>query len=204
MPTNPADIKNAALLGVATVAAGFLVLVFPYAGLPLAAFALGWLTYRFGVRSAAGLAVATAVCVAVLGPTVIGTATLDGLFVGVALLAMGPVTALALRRYPAVNVAVGVGLAITTAFLVAPIGAQTLKESMDVWRQVLAAVAVSGSVSDPAALQATTAALLAQMSTTWPATCFYTMGIGAAIGVSVAGRAARSLGQDVRRSSVWR
>jgi hypothetical protein len=199
VPTSPADIRNAALLSVATVAAGFIVPVFPYAGLPLAAFALGWLTYRFGPMPAAGLAVVTAGLVAVVGPPVLGIVPLDGLFVAVSLLALGPVGATALRRYPALNVAVGAALAITLAFLVAPIGAETLKESLIVWKQLLGTLAVNGSTSDPAAVQATTAAVLVQMSTTWPATCFYTMGIGAAIGVSLLARAGRSLGQDVHR-----
>ena len=199
MATNPADIRNAALLGAATVAAGFVVPVLPYLGLPLAAFALGWLTYRFGPLAATGLAVSTALCVAVFGPLLLGTAVLDGAFVGVALLALGPVSATALRRYPALNVAAAATLAITIAFLAAPIGAATLRESTVAWRQILAGVAASGGVADPVALKAATSALLVQMSITWPAASFYTMGIGSAIGVSLIGRAARAQGQDVHR-----
>lgn len=199
MPLSPADIRNAALLSVATFAAGFVALAVPYVGLPLAAFALGWITYRFGAVPATVLALGTAACVAVFGPSVLGTTVADGAFVGVALLAVGPIAAQALRRYPAVNVAAGAALAITLAFLVAPIGADTLKISLEAWRQILAGLAASGSVSDPATIRATTVTLLAQMSATWPATTFYTMGIGTAIGVSLTGRAGRSLGVEVRR-----
>lgn len=199
MTANPADIRNAALLGAATVAAGFVVPVLPYVGLPLAAFALGWLTYRFGPLATTGLAVSTALCVAVFGPSVLGTAVLDGAFVGVALLALGPVAATALRRYPALNVAAGATLAITVAFLVAPIGAATLSGATVAWRQILTGVAAGGGVADPAALKAATSALLAQMAVTWPAASFYTMGLGTAIGISLIGRAGRSLGQDVHR-----
>jgi hypothetical protein len=187
------------LLSVATIAAGFVVPVIPYLGLPLAAFTLGWLAYRFGEAPAAVLAVVAAGCVAAFGPSVLGTSALDGLFVGVALLGVGPVAASALRKYPALNVAAALALAITVAFLVAPIGAQTLTEAIGAWKQILAALAASGSVNDPAALRTATSALLVQMSVTWPATSFYTMGVGTAIGVSLVGRAGRSLGQDVHR-----
>jgi hypothetical protein len=194
VPTTPADIRKAALLAVATLAAGFVAPIFPYGGLPLAAFALGWMTYRFGVRPAAIVAVAVAGCTALLGPVLLGTAALDGVFVGVTLLALGPVAAIALRRYPALNVAIGAALVITVSFLVAPIGALTLKESLVVWKQLLDALTASGSTSFPAT---TSAALLTQMSTTWPATVFYTMGISCALGVWLVARAGRSLDQDV-------
>lgn len=199
MPISPADIRSATLLSVATVAAGFVVPVFPYLGIPLAAFALGWLTYRFGAAPAAVLAVAVAGCTAAFGPAVLGTAPLDGVFVGVALLATGPAAAHALRRYPALNVAAVATLAITVAFLLAPIGGQTLVESLGIWKDALARVAASGRVTDPLALKAASTALLSQMRVTWPATSFYTMGIGTAVGVSLVGRAARSLGREVHR-----
>jgi hypothetical protein len=199
VPSTSADIRNAALLSVATVAAGFLVPVLPYAGLPLAAFALGWLSFRFGHAPAMLLAVSTAGIVAIFGPSLIGTSVFDGVFVAVTLLAIGPAAAIALRTYPALNVAAVAAVAITAAFLVAPIGAVTLRESVGAWGQILDALAASGKVSDPVALKATTTAMLAQMSLTWPATSFYTMGIGTVAGVALVSRAGRSLGQDVHR-----
>jgi len=199
VPISPADIRSATLLSVATVAAGFVVPVFPFLGLPLAAFALGWLTYRFGALPASLLAGVVGGCAAVFGPTVLGTAPLDGVFIGVALLAIGPAAALALRRFPAVNVAAAASIVVAAAFLLAPIGAQTLADSLGIWKDALAAVAASGRVTDPVALKATTAAWLSQMALTWPATTFYTMGIGTAVAISFLGRAARSLGMEVHR-----
>jgi len=196
---SPADIRSATLLSVATVAAGFVVPVFPFLGLPLAAFALGWLTYRFGAVPAAFLAAGVGGCAAAFGPSVLGTVPLDGLFIGVALLTIGPASALALRRFPAVNVAAAASIVVTLAFLLAPIGAQTLADSLGIWKDALAAVAASGRVTDPAALQAASAAWLSQMAVTWPATSFYTMGIGTAVAISFVGRAGHALGKEVHR-----
>lgn len=198
MQTTPADVRNAVLLSVATVAAGFLVPVIPYVGIPLAGFALGWITYRFGTGPASLLALTTSAIVAVAGPALLGISLLDGLFVAVSLLAIGPVTAVALRRNSALVVAASVALVITAAFLVAPIGVATLKESLVTWRQILAALSASSNVADPAAVKAAMAGLLAQMSATWPATSLYTMAIGAAIGVPLVARAGRSLGVTVK------
>jgi hypothetical protein len=196
--TTPADVRNAVLLSVATVAAAFLVPVMPYVGIPLAAFALGWLTYRFGTGTASLVALTTSAIVAVVGPALLGISLLDGLFVAVSLLAIGPVTAVALRRDSALVVAVVVTVVITVAFLVAPIGIATLRAALVAWRQILTAVSASSSVADPAAVKAATAGLLAQMSATWPATSFYTMGIGVVIGVPLVARAGRSLGLPVK------
>jgi uncharacterized protein YybS (DUF2232 family) len=200
MTLTPADIRNATLLSVATIAAGFMMPVIPYVyvGLPLAAFALGWIAYRFGTAPASGLAIVASLPVA-LFPGVMGVTSLDAAFVAVALLAIGPGTAWALRRFAAFTVAGGVTLLIAAAFLVAPIGADTLHVSLETWRQLLSAVAASGSVADAAGLRASIGPLLTQMSMTWPATAVYTMGIGVLLGVPLVSRAGRSLGQQVSR-----
>jgi uncharacterized protein YybS (DUF2232 family) len=180
------------------VAAGFLVPVIPYAGLPLAAFALGWLTYRFGPGPATVLALATSACVAILGPALLGTAVLDALFVAVSLLAVGPVTAVALRHRSALAIAGGTAVVITMAFMAAPIGAQMLKDSLVTWRGFLTALSANGSVSNSAALKTAISNSLTQMTATWPAASLYTMGIGTAIGVPLVARAGRSLGIPVK------
>jgi hypothetical protein len=198
VPITPADIRNAVLLSIATVAAGFLVPVVPFVGIPLVAFALGWLTYRFGPAPASMLALATGVCVAALGPALLGTSVLDGLFVAVALLAMGPVAVIALRRWSAATIAGGAAFVITLAFLAAPVGAATLRESLVMWREILSVLSASSSVTDPAALKTAAAGFLAQVSATWPATSFYAMGIGTVIGVPLIARAGRSLGVPVK------
>jgi uncharacterized protein YybS (DUF2232 family) len=119
----------------------------------------------------------------------------DAAFVAVALLAMGPGSAWALRRYPALTVAGGVTLLISGAFLVAPIGAQTLKDTIYVWKSAFAAAASNGSVADPASLRVTAAAFLQLLAMTWPALAVYTVGAGVVIGIPLVARAGRALGQ---------
>jgi hypothetical protein len=202
MPLTPADIRNAVLLSVATIAAGLLVPVVPYVGLPLAAFSLGWVAYRFGTMPASALAIVASLLVAVVGPSVLGVSPLDAAFVAVALLAAGPGTAWALRRYPALTVVGGVTLLIAGAFLIAPIGAQTLRDSLAAWRAIVDAVATSGGVKDTVALRAAAPGMLAQMSLTWTSTTVYTMGIGVLLSVPLVSRAGRALGQAVSRYPV--
>jgi uncharacterized protein YybS (DUF2232 family) len=197
--TTPADIRNAILLSVTTVAAGFLVPVFPFVGIPLAAFALGWITYRFGPRPASVLAVATAACVGIAGPWLLGTSVLDGLFVAVVLLGVGPVTVNLLRRHSSLAVAGGVTLVITAAVLAAPIGAQTLNELVTAWRLYMTMPTAAGvSVSNAATMKTTIVWLIAQTTAMWPALTFYTMGVGTVVGVSLVARAGRSLGVPVK------
>lgn len=195
MTPTPADIRNAVLLSVATFAAGFVTPVMPYVGLPLAAFALGWITYRFGSASASILAVAACLPVALFGPSVLDVSRGDAAFVAVALLAMGPGAAWALRRYPALLVAGGLTLLISGAFLVSPIGAQTIRETLAVWKQAFEMAATNGSVVDPAALRVNATAFLQLLSMSWPSLAVYLIGTGAVIGVPLVARAGRALGQ---------
>ena len=199
MKPTPADIRNVVLLSVAVTAAGFLVPALPFVGMPLAGFALGWIAYRFGVGPSIALALAVSALVAVFGPAAIAVDRLDALFVAVALLAAGPVAAWALRRYSAYSVAAIGTLAVAGAFLVAPAGAQTLKDSLAMSRQILEALAASGSVADPVALKASVGALLTQMTATWPATVLYTMAPGMLFAIPLVSRAGRSLGIEVNR-----
>ncbi len=197
MQFTPTDMRNLALLSVATMAAGFLVLALPYVGFPLAGFALGWVTYRFGPATAAALALTVSAVVAVFGPSLLGTGVLDGLFVAVALLAIGPVAAEMLRRYPALNVALGVALVTTVAFLVAPIGDQTLAISRELLGSFMTSTATSRTV-DPVALKTASDTLIRTFAETWPANAFYTMAFSAAVSIPFVARAGRSLAQPVR------
>ncbi len=199
MTPNPADTRNAALLGVAIAAAGFLTPVFPFVGIPLAGFALGWIAYRFGTWPSVAVALVSSALVAVLGPTVIGGSPWDALFVAAALIAAGPAAAWALRRYSAYSVVLAATLAATAAYLLAPIGAETLRQSLVMSRQFLDALVAGGSVSDPASLKQGVAALLAQMTATWPATAFYMMGPGMLIAVALVSRAGSALGIEANR-----
>jgi len=201
VPISPADIRNAVLLSVATVAASILMLNAnsTIIAIPLVAFALGWLTYRFGTVPAAILALFAGALVALLGPSLFEAHVLDGVYVAIALLVVGPVSAVFLKRYPAVNVAVGVALVTTAAFLLSPLGAETYASTMAVLPRMVAALTAGGSSTDAATLKVTTDALISQIAMTWPASAFYTLGAGVVLGISLTGRAGRMLGQQVNR-----
>jgi hypothetical protein len=193
MPISRADMRTTVLMGIATVAAGILMLnanatLF---AIPVAAFALAWLTYRFGTAPAALLALFAGVVVALLGPSLLGTTALDGVFVAVSLLAVGPVTAMLLRRYPAVNVAAGISLVLTAAFLAAPAGSVAIAATVQLMREWAAAS------TSPA--PATVAVTVKAMTGILPAVVFYQFGLGVAIAVSFVGRAGRMLGLEVNR-----
>lgn len=199
MTPSPADIRNAVLLSVATAAAGLLVPSLPFVGIPLAGFALGWIAYRYGQGAAIAVALGSSAVAAVFGPAAIGIGLLDALYIAVALLVAGPATAWALKRFSAYSVAAVGTAVIAAAYLVAPIGAQTLKGSLEMSRQFLDLFAGSGSVADPAALKASVTALLAQMAATWPATVFYTIGPGMLLAVPIVSRAGRSAGVEAKK-----
>jgi hypothetical protein len=194
----PTDTRNVALLSVATMAAGFLVLALPYVGFPLAAFALSWVTYRFSPTHAAVLALAVSVVVAVFGPSLLGTSVLDGLLVAVTLLAVGPVAAILLRRFPALNVTIGLALVITAAFLASPFGAQGLAVLKEMVATVLANSTSTTATADAAAVKTTVDYWVKVSADTWPASSFYTMALSTAISVPFIARAGRSLGQTVK------
>lgn len=198
MEHTPTDTRNVALLSVATMAAGFLVLALPYVGFPLAAFALSWVTYRFSPTHAAVLALAVSAVVAVFGPSLLGTSVLDGLLVAVTLLAVGPVAAILLRRFPALNVTIGLALVVTAAFLASPFGAQGLALLKEMVATVLTNSTATGSTTDAAAVKTTVDYWVKVSSDTWPASSFYTMALSTAISVPFIARAGRSLGQTVR------
>jgi hypothetical protein len=198
MPLTPADIRNTVLLGVATFAAALLMPALPYVGLPLAAFALGWISFRYGLVPASVLAVVASLPVLVFGTT-LASSPLDAGFVAVALLAAGPGSVWALRRFSAFSVVGGVTLIVAGVFLVSPIGATTLQGSLDATRAFVNALAASGSIKDPASLRASIPAVVAQMAIGWPSSAAYLMGIGALAAIPLVGRAGRSLGQVVNR-----
>ena len=198
MEYTPKDTRNVALLSVATMAAGFLVLAIPYVGFPLAAFALSWVTYRFSPAHAAMLALAVSAVVAVFGPSLLGTSVLDGLLVAVTLLAVGPVAAILLRRFPAMNVTIGLSLVITAAFLASPFGAQGLALLKEMVATVLANSTSTTPATDAAAVKATVDYWVKVSSDTWPASSFYTMALSMAISVPFIARAGRSLGLTVK------
>jgi hypothetical protein len=202
MPT-PADMRNAVLLSVATIAAGFVVPVFPFVGIPLGGFALGWIAYRFGSRSSIALALVATALVAVIGPIVLpGMLPLDALYVGVALLAAGPAAAWALRRYPAWNVVMFATFAATAAFLVTPFGVQLIKDNLAAAPQAFENLATSGLVSDPTFVRQNMGTLLTVTAAMLPAAVAYMTGLGMLLAIPLVSRLGRSLGVEVSRYPV--
>jgi uncharacterized protein YybS (DUF2232 family) len=195
MRNTATDIRNLILLGVAAVAAGFIAPSLPFLGLPLAAFALSWITYRFGLSTGVGISLLAAVLVAVFGPALGLASTLDSLFVVAALIVVGPATAVALQRFPAFAVLLGVAVALTGAFLLTPIGPETLSVLIAQVPVLLKSGIVSAGSGSTAATAATVVQLYRQ---SWPWIIYYLMGLSALVCVPAASRAARSLDVTVR------
>lgn len=198
MPENATDIRNAVLLSVATFAAGFLVPLAPYVGMPLGAYALGWIAFRFGWRWSTALAVAASVPMVILAPS-LGFSRVDSVFVAVTLLAVGPGTAWALSQRSAWTVMAGVTMITAAAFFATPIGIQSLADTISVWSQAIRQAAASGSLSGVTDVSSTIAAFVAQVRLSWPFTVTYMMGLGALASVPLVSRAGRSLGVAVNR-----
>ncbi|HEY5506067.1 MAG TPA: DUF2232 domain-containing protein [Coriobacteriia bacterium] len=167
--------------------------------IPLVAFALGWLTYRFGAAPAVALSLVGGALTALVGPALVGTHVLDGAYVATALLAVGPVSALLLKRYPAISVAVGVSFVVTAAFMLAPAGAQAYTATMSALSGMVSAITSAGTATDAAALKTATESMASQFAQLWPAMMLYTLGAGVVIGIPLVGRAGRMLGLQVNR-----
>lgn len=198
MPLSPADIRNSILLAVATLAAGMLVPIAPFAGMPLAAFALAWFAYRFGIERSAVLALIASLPMAFSAPT-FATSPLDAAFVAVALLAVGPFAVWALERYPAYAVAAGIAIACGMAFVLVPLGQETLRQSVAMWSSVLRTTLQNQPGNDATAVDVALRAFAAQMRLAWPSSAAYTMGLGALLSVPVVSRAGRSFGRPANR-----
>ena len=190
--------RNAALLSVATIAAGFVVPVIPFVGIPLAGFALGWIAYRFSLRSSITLALLASALVAVFGPIVLGSAPLDALYVAVSLLAAGPAAAWALRRYPAWSVVMVATVVATAAFLVTPSGLLFITENLATAPQAFEKVAASG-FSDPAFIRQNIGLLTTVMAALLPAAIAYMTGLGMVAAIPLVSRAGKALGVQVNR-----
>jgi hypothetical protein len=190
VPLSPVDIRNAVLLSVATLAAGIIVPIAPYVGMPLAAFALAWFAYRFGIGRSAMLAIVASLPMAFSAPYV-ASHPLDALFVAVTLLAVGPGAVWALERYPAYTVAAAIALVSGVAFVLSPLGHETLTQSTVFWSKVLKAALKNQSGTDATSIVAGVQALKAQMRLAWTSSAIYTMGFGALLGVPLVARAGR-------------
>ena len=200
MDPKAADNRNLIRLGVAAVAAGFIVPGMPwlYIGLPVAALALGWITYRNGWLTSSGLALLAALLVATVGPR-LGLDRLDAVFVAVGLLAVGPATALAIRRFSPTTVVFALGLLLAVAFMGSPAGVQTRADVMSAMRVFLAQGALNARGASPQQIKQLSDQLLQEIALIWPAFVFYLMGLCALITVPLVSIVGRRLDVDVRR-----
>ncbi|MDO8963598.1 MAG: DUF2232 domain-containing protein [Coriobacteriia bacterium] len=204
MSLTAADIRDMVLGSLAAFAAAFVMPTMPFVGMPLAALALGWLSFRFGsawgVASAIIATVAVTALAATLAPVSIGSA----LFVAVALLAAGPGAAWALRRWEATSVIAAVTLVLFAALLTASVleasalhttvAAQSAKEA----KLVFDAFMSSSQRSAPdAALRANAATIVTQIALLWPSGLFVTVAFAAALAVPIVSWQGRRAGQEV-------
>lgn len=197
MRTSGADVRNLILLSLATVAGGFLTPGLPFLGLPLAAFALCWITYRFGLPAGVATALVAAALVGAFGQFLGLADPLDAIFVVLALAIVGPATASALRRFPALGVLLGVALALTAVFVASPTGAATLSAMIASVPAFVKSGLIATGASTTQTRQISATVMLYRQA--WPWIAYYLMGLTALIVVPLASRAARSLAVDVRR-----
>jgi uncharacterized protein YybS (DUF2232 family) len=112
---------------------------------------------------------------------------------------VGPGAVWALERYPAYTVAAAIALVSGVAFVLSPLGHETLTQSTVFWSKVLKAALKNQSGTDATSIVAGVQALKAQMRLAWTSSAIYTMGFGALLGVPLVARAGRSFGRPVNR-----
>jgi hypothetical protein len=202
----PVDIRNAVASGVALFAASLVVGEYPFIGLPLAAFALGWLCYRFGwqVAVVASIVVTLGLVLAVRGLDV--GALGDAAFLVGALLVAGPGTALALKRWSAVRVSVVLTLVLVTLAIV-PIAVSAAQHhrsiTAEVTQQVNGAIDVAASASlaqpnaDAASIRAGVDLVRTWMVRLMPAYIFSVMALAAVLAVAAVSWVGRLTGTSV-------
>ena len=200
MDPKAADNLNLLRLGLAALAAGFILTSLPwiYVGLPVAALALGWITYRNGWLASSAVALFAAVLVAAVGPR-LGLDRMDAGFVGVALLAVGPGTAMAIRRYSPGSVVFAVGLVLAAVFFVSPAGTNALTGLMADMRTVFSTGVFNPQGADRQQIAQLSEQFAQYVALVWPAIAFGLMGLCALITVPLVAIMGRRQGVEVRR-----
>jgi hypothetical protein len=198
----PTDIRELLLIALAIVAGAVLAADLPFAGVPLAAGALGWLAYRYGYAAASGAAVlATAVSCLVAGSWVVAV------LVAPALLAAGPLAAWALTRWPAMWVIVGVTLVVLAASValdasVAAVNGKAFSEERRAESSAMREIVVQSAARSGSADTEAAAEIADQVArgwlTMWPSLYLYVAGLTAVLAVPAVSRAGRVLGREVR------
>ncbi|HEX9092740.1 MAG TPA: DUF2232 domain-containing protein [Coriobacteriia bacterium] len=203
MDTRPGMIAELALVALTSVAGALLAPQLPLVGLPLAASALGWLSYRFGYVPAV-LAAILATGSATLIYGTLGAAVV----IGPAVLLAGPVTAWALTRWSAVRVVTGIGIALFAVAL-APIAIEAASAGTSVSGLMSGTmkVIVDEAVKSAASQQPGNTEEIKQVSSMfvryaallWPSSLLLWFGLPAALVVPVVSRAGQLLGRTVNR-----
>jgi hypothetical protein len=198
------DIRDIVLTGLATLAAALLAPSFAVIAVPLGALATGWLSYRFGTRAGVVAAViATSVVTAAMA-AVSPQSAASALFTLPALLAAGPGTVWALKRWKLTSV-IAVATAIMFVALVASLSLETAVAHTTIAREWDAAVrpgfeqAIKSAASQPGG-QATAkqmAAWLPYALLLWPSSLFLITALTAAFAVPAVSWLGRRMGAAV-------
>jgi Predicted membrane protein (DUF2232) len=195
-----ADIRNLAVVGLASLAGAILAPGVPFLGVPLAAAALGWLAYRHGYTWAVVAALLTTAVTVVLAGSV-----LLALVIGLVLLAAGPGVAWALTRWQAQGAVAALTVVVTLSTIAfSAITAAAEGTTFLAQRAAEGAAAASmllswgarSSLRSEAAQQLADRALQTAV-TLWPSYYFYLGAAAAVLAVPLVSRAGRVLGRTV-------
>lgn len=191
--------RDAVVAGLATVAGAVLATALPFVGLPLAAAALGWLALRNGpgVASIAAL-LGTAFAVPILGWPA-------AFFVGPALLAVGPGTAWALKRWSVVRVITGLTIVLVVAAIAYDVIASAASGTTFLAARSAEAKAMQSIVVQSGAQSGTDKRTVSDLADQvsqmwlmlWPVLYLYVSGLSAVLCVPLVSRLGRGLGEPV-------
>lgn len=199
MTLRPADIRDTVLVSLSAVVAALVTAVLPVVGLPLAALALGWIAYRFGTGPSAFVAL----CVAAVTAAFL---TYDAVFVVIALLAAGPGTVWALRRWPAMRV-IAVVAGVLAAAGVTPLAISWIVSGHSPLGEIVTAVDQASRASlalqlrqpgaDATALRTSEALVRHWVLVLMPSFYLCSMGLAAAFAVPLVSWLGRRMGEVV-------
>lgn len=203
MDMKATDIRDLVLTGLATLAAALLAPGLPMIAVPLGALATGWLSYRFGTRAGVVAAVLATAAVTIIAGATDPESVGSAVFTLPALLAAGPGTAWALKRWEVTSViaaltgvlfvAVVAGLLIQTAAMNTTITAQSAAQAKQMVDGFMKGAA-SQNPAGAAAMRAEAARIIGQVSMLWPAGMFLSVALAAALAVPVVSWLGRRMG----------
>lgn len=200
MSDRAADIRDVTLVGLSSIAAAAVTPLLPFVGLPLAALGLSWLTYRHGWIAGS----IAAVLAAVAGALVFEEPVLVVLLAP-ALLAVGPMAAVAMRRMSALRAVMFVTLVVFAALIAYDAAAatemgRTIAAQRRVEGELIRKAAVASAKGSPPAdvskIEVVAAEVSGLWTRVWPAYYAYIAGLSAGLSILAVTWAARR--RDVR------